>query len=362
MQSWLFVNISSIFILFLLFIWIQIDLTQQEIKNIFKLSIFLTAIVILAEIVCSFTDNTIPKNRWLSIIFNVVGFSLPPYIFILESKMYITDKNVHHILAYILPIINSVLAFMSPLTGWIFYITKGNTYHRGPLFIFFLITFTYSFIYSLSKKIYKVKSYPDYFKKMIITSHIFIVFGMIIQVVFPKLHTTWLVVTIYFVFYYAFSFELNSLVDGLTGMLNRTAYEKHIYCLKQKPDLIIAVIMMDVNNFKTINDTKGHVYGDFCIRETAKIIKQTFPLNTQIFRYGGDEFSIILYVKSEKEIQQYLNQINSLIEKNKIDNPFFPSLSSGYAIYESHSDIHSTINQADKNMYRHKNNSKFNYI
>lgn len=81
--------------------------------------------------------------------------------------------------------------------------------------------------------------------------------------------------------------------DGLTGLLNREAFERDARDAILR-DGACAILFMDIDNFKQINDTCGHVYGDAVIRAVGECIGETLPGHTVAGRYGGDEFILCL--------------------------------------------------------------------
>ena len=83
--------------------------------------------------------------------------------------------------------------------------------------------------------------------------------------------------------------EYNSRHDGLTGLRNRVALDEDV------PKVIgkhVTALMIDVNYFKEINDTHGHIIGDQVLRETAKMLKKLYPTG-RCYRFGGDEFVVL---------------------------------------------------------------------
>ena len=85
------------------------------------------------------------------------------------------------------------------------------------------------------------------------------------------------------------SLEFSSRHDSLTGLRNRTALEEDAGHLLHK---LLKVRMIDINYFKEINDTLGHLAGDKILAETAKHLRTNYP-NSSIYRFGGDEFLIL---------------------------------------------------------------------
>lgn len=346
------INILSIVILAILLRWISSEIMiEPRKKKHFVYCIILTMIITAAELGCSLTDNSIPENRWLSIFFNMVGFSLSSFVFITESNFYNAEKNI---LYYVPPIINLLMTLASPYFGWIFFVEADCSYHRGRFFFVYLIIFLYSVVFSLGKKLYASRNYPVYFQKRIIESGIVMFIGIMIQVVFPQYHTTWMIISFYLVLYYALSCEMSSLMDGLTGLLNRAAFNKQIEHLKLSAKRTSVLFMIDINDFKHINDTKGHTYGDFYLKEIGKILEMVFPFNAKIFRFGGDEFSVILSMKPDDSIDSYAGKLDSILKSRQIEDADFPDVAVGYSIFEADIAARDTIDLADNNMYKNK--------
>ncbi|KPM84722.1 diguanylate cyclase domain-containing protein [Pseudoalteromonas lipolytica] len=155
--------------------------------------------------------------------------------------------------------------------------------------------------------------------------------------------------------------------DHLTGVLNRTELKP---ALKQaistcSKDSKLAVIFIDINKFKKLNDEYGHLIGDQILIETAKRITSSVRADDDVYRYGGDEFVIITH-----NIAKY-RYVNAMITHllARFDNPFVLeqltlniSLSIGVALAPDHSLNHQhLLKLADQAMYQAKHESKNSY-
>lgn len=109
----------------------------------------------------------------------------------------------------------------------------------------------------------------------------------------------------------------NAEYDALTGILNRRAFEQVCEkCQKEKDK--IALLLIDMDNFKNINDTYGHSGGDTALKELAKHLTETFRRSDYICRIGGDEFAVILCgikANANEAIIRKINNINLLLSK-----------------------------------------------
>ena len=179
------INLLTIAILAILLRWIATDIIlEHRKKKHFIYCVLLTMIITGAELGCFLTDNTIPENRLLCIVFNMLGFSLTPFVFLVESNFGNSKKSI---LYYVPPLINLVMTVMSPYYGWIFLVGEDCSYHRGRFFSIYLIAFLYSVLFSMGKRLLASRNYPAYFHKRIIESGIFLFIGIMIQVVFPNI-------------------------------------------------------------------------------------------------------------------------------------------------------------------------------
>lgn len=133
------------------------------------------------------------------------------------------------------------------------------------------------------KKLRVSKNVPDYFRRRIVSSEVILGGGLFLQVIFPELHTTWIIVTICLMFFYALSCQMDSILDGLTGLLNRSAFNRVLEhnlaplsaaSKRKHRKKVLALMMLDVNDFKRVNDTRGHSYGDYCLQGIADILKK----------------------------------------------------------------------------------------
>ncbi|MBQ4117272.1 MAG: GGDEF domain-containing protein [Clostridia bacterium] len=151
---------------------------------------------------------------------------------------------------------------------------------------------------------------------------------------------------------YSYNLELTNLFDKLTGVLNQGTYLKKIKDLK--PEQI--VIILDIDNFKLINDNYGHQYGDKCLSIISHILKSVFEKHGQCYRIGGDEFAVIL--RKNSNIESLITRFeNNITEKFK-NAPHKLSVSLGFSKFEKNDHFEAVIQRADSNMYNIKKQKK----
>ena len=141
-------------------------------------------------------------------------------------------------------------------------------------------------------------------------------------------------------------------IDSLTSVYNRRYYDEHF----QGSDDIQAMAVIDVDNFKLVNDRYGHMFGDAVLTEMASRISSHFRDCDIVSRIGGDEFVIITYDLTETDFYEKFNLLRNIFcEKTNL--PF--SIATGSCWVKSPSDLNSLLQQADSAMYTDK--KKFYY-
>jgi len=146
--------------------------------------------------------------------------------------------------------------------------------------------------------------------------------------------------------------------DILTGVLNRLAFENDMEDIAKDNHRSknVLLIMIDINDLKYINDSKGHEHGDKYIVDNINYINSNIDSLGTIYRTGGDEF-VIISSNNNREILEYkfrIMQKNMLKEDNDINFAY------GIAAFDSRIEdtIYDTLKRADKNMYINKNRIK----
>lgn len=141
-----------------------------------------------------------------------------------------------------------------------------------------------------------------------------------------------------------------SLYDALTGIKNRMALRQD-YELLQGHE--VTTMMLDLNDFKLINDKWGHEKGDHVLRETGKLLSDEFGKN-HCYRYGGDEFLVIVPEITESEFKDKLD----FMERNKpmLDDTTNAGYSYGYVhgVLNANDTLRILISKADEKMYEAK--------
>jgi diguanylate cyclase (GGDEF)-like protein len=149
-------------------------------------------------------------------------------------------------------------------------------------------------------------------------------------------------------------------IDPLTEVNNR-AYLNIIKTKIQNISGPVTILMIDIDNFKNINDTFGHIVGDKVLKKLAQILRKNIKITDEVIRYGGEEFLIIAYrcdLEEGKILAERLRRKIEDIKFNKRDPKFKITVSIGLSIYEPQEDLLTAIEKADKAMYKAKQKGK----
>jgi diguanylate cyclase (GGDEF)-like protein len=380
--DWLYFQVNLVCLMVMAKLWLTVfyDYKSQYESRLFSLVLLSTTIFIISDAGwIIFPSLLFPGYILINYIVNIVYFISSAFIgitwfwfceYILGThikKMGILNIFLH------LPFFALVLMTLSsPLTHFIFYIDSANVYHRGPFYqlqvwcmnIYFVITSIQGIIKLFDKNEIAMK------KKYISISTLILwaFFAQMIQVCIPGYPTIEIGLTMALLSVYV---ELrNSIIslDQLTQINNRSHLLKY---LSQKFKIFennddsnknLYLLVLDVDDFKKINDKYGHIEGDFALKLVATSLKKV-AANTNCFisRYGGDEFVVVC----EKETDAQTDELCEII-KNEILNASFDtdkkyqiSVSVGYAKKDAaNRTVADLIKTADEAMYKNKQANK----
>ncbi len=150
-----------------------------------------------------------------------------------------------------------------------------------------------------------------------------------------------------------------SITDPLTGLYNREYLNSYLQLKIQeakKNSLPLSIAIIDIDFFKKINDTYGHLIGDCILREISNILKENFRSSDIVARYGGEEIVIVFPFMSKEFACRRLEEIRKKIENYSFcgKNSIHITISAGIAELGIEDDMQSLIKKADDNLYRAK--------
>ncbi len=155
-----------------------------------------------------------------------------------------------------------------------------------------------------------------------------------------------------------------SITDALTRLYNRRHFELEFnkeYKRSKRYGCDLSLAIIDIDYFKKINDEYGHLCGDYILKEIAFIIKDNFRQTDTLFRYGGEEFAVILTETSAQNAPVPLERLRKRIEKNvfKFDGQSLNiTVSIGVSSKTDFENPDGMFADADKALYEAKNDGR----
>ena len=307
LQNWSLILVLSAFAVAL---HITVFLDKKTIRRMYILivGVFLLSIVVFIEFGFAMREG----NNVLRSVLMAIRYSATPVI-ISQITYTLVKKQTRYI--FIPAIILTAIDFISIFTGIVFKVSEDNTFSRGALgYLPFIVAGLYCvlLVYLLIRRCNK--------KWMEIVPIVFLSLSLFSQLVFPfvfgsdfsKIFCSTLGTALFI--YYVFEILQQTKKDSLTGLLNRHAYNAD---LVKNPEEITALLTIDMNGLKVLNDTFGHSAGDEALETLALCFSRALKSRQFGYRIGGDEFVILCRRTSEEEMQKLVKRIEHNVGETK---------------------------------------------
>ncbi len=284
-----------------------------------------------------------------------IGLLWCPYV---EMRIYRNYRHAAHVARLVaIPWFIEVIAIIYNLfgTGFLFSISEGNVYSRGPGapigYISLLFYFSYSvyLVYHSKKEGINLHFFPvQYFIGPCLA-------GVVIQFLFYGITTSWISVAIALVFVQMQTYAENLYKDQLSGLFNRR-YLGGLLEKRTGGSDPLCGIMLDVNDFKNINDTFGHSAGDRAICVMGDVLFKSIPDGAIPIRFAGDEFIVLLPSADEELARQTVDVIHRELVKFSESGaePFKLSVCAGYTNFGPDDNAETFLKRVDDRMYEAK--------
>jgi diguanylate cyclase (GGDEF)-like protein len=291
------------------------------------------------------------------------------FIWLLYAEYKINNNRSRvkkYFIIYLIPVTTGILLSVASIfTKWFFYIDENNVYQRGSLLVL-SIALSYSYliltIIMLITKLSNSKAIPRQRKMYLelMTFPLIPVIGGLLQMFVPYLSLVWICSIGSFLIIFIEIQNSQIFTDFLTGLNNRRQLIAYfVWKVKrlQEGKTWIA-ILLDINNFKKINDNYGHIVGDNALIQAAEILKKSCTKDEFLVRYGGDEFLILYEINPDDTVMSLINVINRNTDdfNSSHDLPYSIRFSVGCSAWqdEKNDTFECFINRADCNMYEDK--------
>lgn len=340
--------------------------TKRVGEYLFSGMIFFTTTSLVLEIVSFLIDGR--PGRFIYVLQCIINAILIFMVLLMgymwclfvEFKVHHSMKRVEKI-AYVLavPLAVHFVCLILDCFGkeLLFSISKDNVYARGRfgwltyMFICFYYLYSIVVVYIAKHKGSQIHFFPVY------TFVLPCVLGTIVQGIRYGIATGWFAVAIALMFVEMQLQKEESFVDELSGLYNRKYLDYFYGQTRTKKDIRVYGIMMDLNQFKKINDTYGHTVGDDAIRTVSRLLSHWVETPDTVIRFAGDEFIVLCVNKPEKDVVALMNTIRQKLCDYNVSGkkPYQLSFSMGYTEYsEDCRALDDFLHDMDKKMYKDK--------
>ncbi len=152
-----------------------------------------------------------------------------------------------------------------------------------------------------------------------------------------------------------------ALTDGLTGVFNRAYFDATLeqeIARRNRAGHPLALLLLDLDHFKWINDRFGHSAGDQVLRDVAQIISRSFRKSDTVCRYGGEEFAVILPETAQEQAYLIAERVRRAISQNPLPYQVTASIGLGWAAGPGKLHPQMLIDRADTALYAAKNDGR----
>jgi diguanylate cyclase (GGDEF)-like protein len=362
-------DVASAILLMWVFLYANRMLDKNDRLNFqFLITSLLIILQVVLEIV-TITANGKPEG-WvypLQVAANLLSFINGPllsccfYIFVLYWVTPEKSVNLRKKRWLWIPILlNTVLCFVTLFRGCYFHISEANCCVQGPLYIIpELITYFYLLMSVLVVIRYRKIVRRKQFFPLILFGACPVIAG-VVQLLNNGLSILWSACACSFIMVFIYMQQRMMQLDPLTGAWTKGSFDNYLEEIAaggEKGERFGA-IFIDLDNFKHINDTYGHMEGDAALRNAVAIIKKSIRKSDIVARFGGDEFVIIVHNTNQREMEKILARLSEGFARfNAGRVGLYPlRYSAGYGVYNPRkSDVWQFMNHVDHMMYQNKN-------
>lgn len=332
-------------------LWVMLGSNVHLSKRTIKAT-RIVIILIFLEAICWAVERYTREIGYLTvtrIILTPTIYLLHPIIMlgIMDMAEFFKKKRL---LMYLPIMISAPLLYTSQWTHLFYWFDENNLYiaadsilHYYPYFLFLLYVILFIAAFTA-----RYARYGTVERKGILVSIIAAFVGVVLHIVLDEYADYSTLFASLLLIYYLSLYVLTAKEDTLTHLLNRQCYYSDS---ERQKDMITAVVSVDMNDLKKINDTQGHDAGDKALITVAECLTPNRLRNKKVYRIGGDEFAIFYLNKKEETVIKDIELMRSELAKTKYVCAF------GYEMVED-KDVLGAMQVADREMYSNKSKLK----
>lgn len=341
------------------------QMVHQQIFRLLILSNF--ALLALESVTWMLDGRATPALIVLYSVVTVFLYLLTPVpaalgaLYVSCQQFHDTQRLKREVVLFGIPIIvSSLITLITPLTGIWFTIDSANVYRRGALYPIFAVLSFWPVLYATVSILVHRRRLSKKFRILMLLFMVPPVIGTAVQVLYYGITLLWSSITISIFLVYSNMQNDQIYVDHLTGVFNRRQLDTLLSdrIRSARNNVPLSCVMLDIDHFKKINDTLGHVSGDEALKDASAILKGCIRKGDFLARFGGDEFVILTDIDNEAALKDLSERIGENVRKfNRMQQrPYTLDFSVGYAIYDPNSNwnMNDFISYVDNLMYLNK--------
>lgn len=348
-QQFIYANYVTCMIILFMLVFLCTNTTfERRITKLFMWPILFTIVLIVVDTVESWTA-TLSYPTMLRVWMSAFGYTIRPLCILCVLEIIVRDKRRRRLWLELPAVINGVISFSALFSDVAFSYSAENEFVRGPLgasayvvsTVYLLILMTFSILY------FKRKCYHE--SMIVLAIVIAAVLALVFEVAFKFEGMVNATIALSITFYYLFFHTQISKRDHLTLALNRRCFYMDA---EKNRDHITAVISIDLNYLKFINDTCGHEAGDEAICAVARCVEKHLPKECRLYRVGGDEFTVLCMRRDPDTDRMQLEAVVADIKAEMATTEY--SCAIGLAMVNGRTNFKEVCAEADRAMYHDK--------
>lgn len=340
----------AVFLIFFSFILLTDQLLTRQEKKLFLLELGIVGLMLLSTWVDRCV-SAITVGEWWRIRFftSAMQFAVAPISPLILLRIYRRSQPIRMRWLQCLPaIITAILSMSSIWTGLVLRVEPGNVYSRGPLFLlpfFSSAIYAVFILYAASRQETPGRKLETVF---LLCAGAAIVGACTLEIVFVIRYMIWSTTAVMLLAYFLMITILKVLYDPQTGVYSRLTYTKRLESIKDGQPVTLA--MIDMNGLKAINDCYGHKAGDEAIALVSQSLLSIPLRGKKLYRYGGDEFIIVVDSWCGEELER---ELKGIAPNCGALNGVTLSFACGVVEYRG-GDLHRVTDEMDSRMYQNK--------
>ena len=303
----------------------------------------ISCLILVLEDTLEVLASTKPSMRFWRTLLSVIGYtfrSIAP----LSLLLVIVSKKIRNYLLWIPAMITLLVSSTAFFSDIAFGFNENYSFYRGPLgYVAFIVPLFYLLLilWNTFKYVSENQGPERYIPPV---GAIFCISCAIVDAYYggTRINEAILICGIFF---YIFLYAYDNRKDPLTGLLNRSSFYDDCNDLGRN---IKAVVSIDMNGLKELNDTQGHQAGDRALTGIGKALHEIEDENTRAYRVGGDEFILLFFKGQEDIVVERETLVKESVEKKGY------RISAGHAMLTGDTDLQEAIRVSDKMMYEDK--------